>query len=142
MGSLPTGDCAALSRRSRLRGPPYCVRCAPEWSLLAVAPMQPSTRPLERGPAGTVASWSFLFHTLLTVPSPWATCSRGWSPELELHWENQVHSKCSIFIFWLGRSWSPRDRSDTYKIQMWKDLCKVPHVLLHTFNFKSSSSGV
>lgn len=74
---------------------------------------EPSTGPPERGPAGAMASWSFLLRTLLTAPSPQAPCSGGRSPKLELHWENQAHSKCSIFIFWLGGSWSPRGRSDT-----------------------------
>lgn len=38
---------------------------------------QPGTRLPEGGPAGTLASWSFLFHALLTAANPWASCTRG-----------------------------------------------------------------
>lgn len=42
---------------------------------LCIPRMEPrSTGSLERGPAGTVAYWSFLFHTLGVSPSPWASC--------------------------------------------------------------------
>lgn len=114
MGFHPAGEFAASSPRSTLGALSPHVYCIPGIEPPSTAALtEPRTRPPERGPAGTMALWSFLLYTLLTAPSPQASCSDGASPELELRWENQVHSKCSIFIVWLGGSWSPMDRSDT-----------------------------
>lgn len=81
---------------------------------LCIPRMQPQALDLQK--EVPQALWHIdLFSSILLEYHPILghLSSRGFSPELDLHWENQVHLKCNTFIFWLDNSWSSMDRSDT-----------------------------
>ena len=95
----------AVSPRSTLEAPPSHIRVSQGWSLIALDLQKEVLQVLWH--IGVFSSTLLKYH-----PSCGHLASSSFSPELDLHWENQVRLKCSTFIFWLDNSWSPIDRSD------------------------------